>query len=58
MANENEVKKGVVECRGCKGTANCSRCAGEGIDPVGNLKKCRRCGGTGICPGCKGSGWL
>lgn len=58
MANKKEVKQGAVKCRGCKGTGNCPRCGGEGIDPAGNLKKCRRCGGTGICTGCKGSGWL
>lgn len=49
---------GAVECRGCKGTGDCHRCKGEGIDPAGNLKKCRRCIGTGICPGCGGSGWI
>ena len=51
-------KVGAVECRGCKGTGDCHRCKGEGIDPAGNLKKCRRCTGTGVCPGCGGSGWI
>jgi len=50
------AKGGAVQCRGCKGTGDCPRCKGDGIDPAGNFKKCRRCNGTGVCPGCKGSG--
>lgn len=59
MGKMNREKgSSAVECRGCKGTGDCPRCEGEGIDPIGNLKKCRRCGGTGVCTGCNGSGWL
>ena len=56
--SENTQEGGAVKCRGCKGSGDCPRCKGEGIDPAGNLKKCRRCQGTGICPGCQGSGWI
>jgi hypothetical protein len=59
MSSVKETNQGgAVECRSCKGTGNCARCEGEGIDPAGNFKKCRRCEGTGVCPGCGGSGWV
>ena len=47
---------GAVTCRGCKGSGDCPRCNGDGIDPDSPLKKCRRCKGTGVCTGCNGSG--
>ena len=47
---------GAVTCRGCKGSGDCPRCKGDGIDPDSPLKKCRRCKGTGVCTGCNGSG--
>ena len=49
-------ESGAVQCRGCKGSGDCPRCKGDGLDPDGTLKKCRRCKGTGICTGCNGSG--
>ena len=59
MGKSMEAQQGgAVKCNGCKGTGDCPRCKGEGMDPAGNLKKCRRCGGNGVCTGCKGSGWI
>lgn len=56
--SNKDQEGGAVICRGCKGSGDCRRCEGEGIDPAGNLKKCRRCKGTGVCTGCNGSGWV
>ena len=55
---KSKQRDGAVECRSCKGTGDCLRCKGEGMDPASPFKKCRRCGGTGVCTGCKGSGWI
>lgn len=63
MANKvsSVVIPDPLPCKGCNGTAVCSRCHGNGFvsrflrpdeDP------CRRCGGSGVCPGCRGSGWF
>lgn len=49
----------MAECKGCRGTGNCSACGGKGKTLGASTvtsSRCKRCDGTGKCTVCDGKG--
>ncbi len=56
----NESEFGVQppdlpRCARCKGTGDCGRCRGDGLEGDG-LRPCRECHGSEFCGDCGGDG--
>lgn len=52
--DDDDDKWYVIECTWCKGSGECRKCNGDGLDAYD--RTCSSCDGTGICSHCDGTG--